>query len=105
MIILPGGKTMLVRSAGIISVVSLVACVSPQQQARQQPAVGPIRAGEPVARNRQTVEAWRPVRFSDENQCIIKGYLAGTDAFDQCLETAIEQQLRPHRPDYFRSLD
>jgi hypothetical protein len=110
MIILPGGKTMLVRSAGIISVVSLVACVSPQQQARQQqarqqPAVGPIRAGEPVARNRQTVEAWWPVRFADENQCIIKGYLAGTDAFDQCLETAIEQQLRPHRPDYFRSLD
>jgi hypothetical protein len=96
---------MLTRFASIVSVLSLVACVSPQQQANQQPAVGPIRAGEPVAGNRQAVEDWWPVRFAEENQCIIKGYPTGTDAFDQCVKTAMAQQLKPHRPDYFRSLD
>jgi hypothetical protein len=96
---------MLMRFAGIISVVSLVACVAPQQQARQQLAIGSIRAGEPVAGNRQAVEAWWPARFSEENQCVIKGYPVGTGAFDQCVNTAMEQQLKPHRPDYFRSLD
>ena len=45
------------------------------------------------------------VHVECENQCIIEGYRAGTDAFDQCVKTATEQQLKPHRPDYFRSLD
>ena len=98
---------MLMRSAGIISVVSLVACVSPAQQAGQQASGAAIhvRAGEPVAGDMQAMEAWWPVRFADENQCIIKGYQVGTDAFAQCVRTTIEQQRTPHRPDYFRSLD
>jgi hypothetical protein len=98
-------NAMLMRFVGIICMVSLVACASPQEQARQQPAAGAIRAGEPVAGNRQALEAWWPVRFANENQCIVKGYQAGTDAFDQCVKTATEQQLTPHRPEYFRSLD
>jgi hypothetical protein len=55
---------------------------------------------------RLTAPRRRPrLRSANENQCIINGYQAGTNAFDQCVKTAAEQQLKPHRPDYFRSLD
>jgi hypothetical protein len=65
---------MLVRLASLISVVSLMACVSPAQQTRQQAAGAAMHAGEPIAGDRQAREAWWPVRFADENQCIIQGY-------------------------------
>ena len=40
-----GGKAMIVRLAGIISVVSLVACVAPAPQAEQQAAGSAMHAG------------------------------------------------------------
>lgn len=48
---------MLIRLAGIISVVSLVACASPAQQMGQQAAGAAMHAGEPIAGNLQTREA------------------------------------------------
>jgi uncharacterized membrane protein len=76
---------MLMRLAGIISVVSLVACVSPAQQARQQATVTAER------------QAWWPMQFADENQCRMQGPPEGTDAFAQCVTMKLDQQSRPHR--------
>jgi hypothetical protein len=95
----------LMRLASIISVFLLLACVSPVQEAGQNATSAAVHAGEPIAGDTQAREAWWPVRFADENQCIIKGDEAGTDAFAQCVRTAIEQQNRPHRCTYCRSLD
>jgi hypothetical protein len=81
-------EKMLMRFASTISVVSLVACVSPAQQAGQQAA----------ARTAQ-------IEFADQNKCRIQGFQEGTNAFDQCLRVTIEQQRRPHRCTYCRSLD
>jgi len=74
---------MLMRLAGIISVVSLVACVSQAPQPGQQATGAAIHAGEPIAGNLQAREAWWPVRFADQNQCRIEGFQEGTDAFAQ----------------------
>jgi hypothetical protein len=93
------------RFASVISLVSLVACASPAEQPRQQSAAGAMQAGEPIAGSQQAREAWWPVRFADENQCIIQGYQEGTDAFAQCVRMTIEQQSKPHRCIYCRSLD
>jgi uncharacterized membrane protein len=68
------------RFASVISVLSLVACVSPAEQARRQAVASAQR------------EAWWPIQFADENQCIIQGYQEGTDAFDQCVMMKIDQQ-------------
>jgi hypothetical protein len=96
---------MLMRVASIIPVFLLLACVAPAQQAGPQAASAAIHAGEPIAGNAQARGAWWPIRFADENQCIIKGYQSGTDAFAQCVSTTMEQQNRPHRCTYCRSLD
>ena len=96
---------MLIRFASIVVMVPLVACVFPAEQARQQSAVATIHAGEPIAGNAQARDAWWPVRFADENQCMIKGYQVGSQAFAQCVSTTIERQNRPHRCTYCRSLD
>jgi hypothetical protein len=101
----PGGKAMLMRFASIISVLSLVACVLPAEEARQQSVPAAIQAGEPIAGSQQAREAWWPVQFADENKCIIQGYQEGTDAFAQCVRITIEQQSQPHRCIYCRSLD
>jgi hypothetical protein len=77
---------MLMRLAGIISVFSLVACVSPAEQARQQAATS------------------ASIGFADENRCRIQGFQDGTDAFAQCVRMTIEQQSKPHRCTYCRSL-
>lgn len=76
---------MLVRLTWVIPVLVLVACVSPEEQARKQAAVMAERA------------AWWPSRLADENQCRIQGFQEGTDAFAQCVATRIDQQNRPHR--------
>ena len=103
---------MLMRLAGIISLLSLVACVAPGEQAGQRtgaaaihPGAGLLAAGEPVAGDQQAVAKWWPIRLADENQCIVEGYQQGTDAFAQCVRMMIDQQSRPHRPIYWRSLD
>jgi hypothetical protein len=96
---------MLMRLASVIPVFLLLSCVSPAQQAGQQAAAAAIHAGEPIAGNAQAREALWSVRFADENQCTIKGYQAGTQAFVQCVRTTIEEQSRPHRCTYCRSLD
>lgn len=75
------------RLAYIIPVFLLLACVSPEEQARQQAA------------------AAAALRFADENKCRIQGFQDGTDAFAQCVNMTIEQQSRPHRCTYCRSLD
>jgi hypothetical protein len=98
-------ETMRMRFASIISVLSLVACVSPAEQARQQSAPAAIQAGEPIAGSQQVREAWWPIQFADKNKCIIQGYQEGTDAFTQCVRMTIEQQSQPHRCIYCRSLD
>jgi hypothetical protein len=84
---------MLMRLASIISVVSLVACVSPPEQAGQQAAAAAAR------------QAWWPIQFADENKCRIQGYQEGTDALAQCVSTTIARQREPHRCTYCRSLD
>jgi hypothetical protein len=96
---------MLMRFVGIIPVLSLVACVSPAEQVRQQSVPATMRAGEPIAGSQQAREAWWPVQFADENKCIIQGYQERTDAFAQCVRMTIEQQSQPHRCIYCRSLD
>jgi hypothetical protein len=83
---------MLVRLASIISVVSLMACVAPAEQARQQTAVASAHEA-------------RSIQFAAQNKCMIQGYQEGTDAFAQCVRTTMEQQSRPHRCTYCRSLD
>jgi hypothetical protein len=92
---------MLMRLASIIPVFLLLACAAPAQQAGPQA----IHAAEPIAGNAQARGAGWPVRLADENQCIIKGHQAGTEAFAQCVSTTMEQQNRPHRCTYCRSLD
>jgi hypothetical protein len=96
---------MLMRFASSISVISLVACVSPVQQAELQATGAAVRAGEPIAGHTQALEAWWPVGFADENQCIINGYQIGTDAFAQCVGTIMERESRPRRCTYCRSLN
>jgi hypothetical protein len=99
--------------AFIIPMFLVAACVSPREQAGPYAAAVAIHAGsagllapgEPIAGNQQAREAWWPVRFADENQCIMQGYREGTDAFAQCVRMTIDQQSRPHRPAYVRSLD
>ena len=93
--------------AVIIPVFIVVACVSPEHEAGQRTVTvaAYVYAGEPIAGNPQAQEAWWPVRFADENQCIMQGYQQGTDALAQCVKLMIDQQSRPHRPAYVRSLD
>jgi hypothetical protein len=93
------------RFASVMFIVSLVGCVSPAQQARQQAAAPAMHAEEPIAGNLQAEKAWWPVRFADENKCIIQGYQRGTDAFAQCVSTTVARQREPHRCTYCRSLD
>jgi hypothetical protein len=99
------GKAMLMRLAGIISVVSLVACVSPAPQPGQQTVGAAVSAGEPIAEDLQARDPWWQVRFADENQCRIQGFQEGTDALAQCVGTTIARQRAPHRCTYCRSLD
>jgi len=82
-----GGETMIIRLACFIPVFLLLACVSPEEQARQQAA------------------AAAAIRFTDENRCRIQGFQEGSDAFAQCVRMTIDQQSRPHRCTYCRSLD
>jgi hypothetical protein len=76
---------MLVRLTWIMPLLLLVACVSPQEQARQQAALTAERA------------AWWPSRLADENQCRLQGLQDGTDAFAQCVTARIDAQNQPHR--------
>jgi hypothetical protein len=79
---------MRMRLACTIPVFLLLACVSPEEQARQQAAAEAAQ-----------------ILFADQNKCRIQGFEEGTDAFDQCVGMTIEQQSRPHRCTYCRSLD
>jgi hypothetical protein len=96
---------MLMRLAGIISVLSLMACVSPGPQPGQQAPGTALDAGEPVAGDLQAREAWWHVRFADENQCRMQGFQEGTDTFARCVGTTLARQRAPHRCTYCRSLD
>ena len=78
---------MLRRLAYIIPLFLLLACASPEEQARQQAAAA---AAQEVA---------------DQNRCMIQGFQEGTDAFAQCVRMTIDQQRRPHRCTYCRSVD
>ena len=96
---------MLMRFAGILSVVSLAACISPAPQPGQQAAGEAMHAGEAIAGDPQARDPWWQVRFADENKCRIEGFQEGTDAFAQCVSTTIARQRSPHRCTYCRSLD
>ena len=96
---------MLMRLAGVISVLSLMACVSPGPQPGQQASGAALHAGEPVAGDLRAREAWWPVRFADENQCRMQGFQEGTDTFTQCVSTTLARQRAPHRCTYCRNLD
>ena len=97
---------MLMRLASFISVMSLVACVWPAEQTKQQSATSAMHeAGEPVAGNPQALVAWWPIQLADQNKCVIQGFQPGTDAFAQCVRTTMEQQSTPHRCTYCRRLD
>jgi hypothetical protein len=96
---------MLMRFASVISVVSLMACLSPTEQAKEQSATSVVHAGELSAGHSQTLTASWSTQFADQNKCAIQGFQPGTDAFAQCVRTTIEQQSRPHRCTYCRSLD
>ena len=80
---------MLRRLAYIMPLFLLLACASPEEQARLQAAA----------------EAGRPIKFADQNRCRIQGFQEGTDAFAQCVRMTIDQQRRPHRCTYCRSVD
>jgi uncharacterized membrane protein len=69
------------RLANVISLVSLMACASPAEQAKQQ-------AAAPVAQ-----EVSRPIQFAAQNKCAIQGLQPGTDTFAQCVRTTVERQL------------
>ena len=71
----------------------LLACASPEEPARQQAA-----AAAPQ-------EVWRPIASVDQNRCRIQGFQEGTDAFARCVRMTIDQQRRPHRCTYCRSVD
>jgi hypothetical protein len=64
----------------------LLACASPEEQSRQQAAAAAAQE-------------------ADQNRCMIQGFEVGTDAFAQCVRVAIDQQHRPHRCTYCRSVD
>ena len=78
---------MLRRLADIMPLFLLLACASPEEQARLQAAAG------------------EPFKFAVQNRCRIQGFQEGTDAFGQCVRMAIDQQRRPHRCSYCRSVD
>jgi hypothetical protein len=78
---------MLRRLTYIMPLFLLLACASPEEQARQQAAAA---AAQEVA---------------DQNRCKIQGFQEGTDAFAQCVRMTIDQQRRPHRCTYCRSVD
>jgi hypothetical protein len=80
---------MLSRVAYIVPLFLLLACASPEERARLQTAA----------------EAGGPTKFADQNRCRIQGFQEGTDAFDQCVSMTIDQQRRPHRCTYCRSVD
>ena len=84
---------MFMRLACIIPVFLLLACVAPEEQATQQAAAAAAH------------EAWWPVGFADQNRCMIRGFQEGTDAFAQCVRITTDQQHRPHRCTYCRSVD
>ena len=65
----------------------LLACASPEEQSRQRAATA---AAQEVA---------------DQNRCMIQGFQEATDAFAQCVRMTIDQQRRPHRCTYCRSVD
>ena len=71
----------------LLPVFLLLACASPEEEARQQSA---IAAAQEVA---------------NQNRCMIQGFQEGTDAFAQCVRMTIDQQSKPHRCIYCRSLD
>jgi hypothetical protein len=81
------------RLACLMPVFLLLACVSPEDHAREQAAAAAAR------------DPWWQIQFADENQCRIKGFQVGTDAFAQCVSAAIARQREPHRCTYCRSLD
>jgi hypothetical protein len=81
-------ETMLMRLAYTIPILLLLAGVSTEEQARQQAVAGAAQ-----------------ILFADLNKCRIQGFQEGTDAFDQCVRMTIDQQSRPHRCTYCRSLD
>jgi hypothetical protein len=78
---------MLRRLTYIMPLFLLLACVSPEEEARHQAAAA---AAQEVA---------------DQNRCMIQGFQEGTDAFAQCVRMTIDQQRRPHRCTYCRSVD
>jgi hypothetical protein len=84
---------MLMRLAFVMPVCLLLACVSPEEQARQEAAAAAAR------------EAWWPIRFADQNQCMIQGFQEGTDAFAHCVRMTMDRQRTPRRCTYCRSLD
>jgi hypothetical protein len=86
-------KTMLTRLACTIPVFLLLACATPEERAEQEAAAAAAH------------ESWWPIRFADQNRCIIQGFQQGTDAFAQCVEMTIDRQRRPHRCTYCRSVD
>ena len=82
---------MLRRLTYIMPLFLLLACASPEQQTRLQAAA--------------EAEAWGPIKFADQNRCRIQGFREGTDAFAQCVSITIDQQRKPHRCTYCRSVD
>ena len=78
---------MLRRLTSIMALFLLLACTAPEEQARQQAAAA---AAQEVA---------------GQNRCMIQGFKEGTDAFAQCVRMTIDQQRRPHRCTYCRSVD
>ena len=79
------------RLTYIMPLFLLLACASPEEPARQQAAAA--------------AKAWRPIEFADQNRCIIQGFQEATDAFAQCVRMTIDQQRRPDRCTYCRSVD
>jgi hypothetical protein len=80
---------MLRRLTYIMPLILLLACASPEEQARRQAAAA----------------AWGPIKFADQNRCRIQGFQEGTDAFAECVRMTIDQQRKPHRCTYCRSVD
>ena len=79
------------RLTYIMPLFLLLACASPEEQARQQAAAA--------------AKAWGPIEFADQNRCRIQGFQEGTDAFAQCVSTMVPRQRPLHRCTYRRSLD
>ena len=78
---------MLRRLTYIMPLFLLLACASPEEQAGQQAAAAAVQ------------------EVADQNRCRIQGFQEGTDAFGQCVRITIDQQRRPHRCTYCRSVD